>query len=103
MSLWKHGFNGEYYTIGLSKHEVAPMVSGNIADIFSLWMFHFLGFWFREYRQWWTNSLILKEDTPLLQERTFSPFTEASLMGWGALESHPQPLLCVIRKNQDSS
>ena len=90
-------------SIGLSEHEVAPMVSGNIADIFSLWMFHFLGLWFREYRQWWTNSLILKEDTPLLQERSFSPFTEASLMGWGALSSHPQPLVCGIRKSQDSS
>ena len=44
MSLWKHGFNGEYHTIGLSEHEGTPMVSGNTADIFSLWMSHFLGF-----------------------------------------------------------
>ena len=60
-------------------------------------------FWFRDHLQWWTNSLILKEDSPLLQERSFSPFTEASLMGWGALSSHPQPLVCGIRKSQDSS
>ena len=60
-------------------------------------------FWFRDHLQWWTNSLILKEDSPFLQEHSFSPFTEASLMGWGALSSHPQPLVCGIRKSQDSS
>ena len=64
MSLWKHGFNEKYFTIGLSEHEVTPMVSGNIADIFSLWISHFLGLWFRDHLQWWTNSLFLKEDTP---------------------------------------
>ena len=52
--------------------------------------------------QWWTNSSILKEDLPLLQEHSFSPFTEASLMGWGALWSHPQPLVCGIRKSHCS-
>ena len=69
------------------------MVSGNTADIFSLWIFHFLGLWFRDHLHWWTNSSILKEDSPLLQEHSFSPFTEAALMSWGAFLSHPQPLV----------
>ena len=71
MSLGKHGFNGEDYTIGLSAHEVIPMVSGNTADIFSLWISHFLGLWFKDQLHWWTNNSILKEDSPLLQEHSF--------------------------------
>ena len=47
------------------------MVSGNTADIFSLWISHFLGLWFRDHLHWWTNGSILKEDSPLLQEHSF--------------------------------
>ena len=76
----KHGFNGEDYTIGLSAQEVIPMVSGNTADIFSLWISHFLGLWFRDHFHWWTNTSILKENSALLwKELSLSPFTEASL------------------------
>ena len=45
-SLWKHGFNGEDYTIGRSAHEGTPMVFGNTAYILSFWLSHFLFLWF---------------------------------------------------------
>ena len=91
MSLGRHGFNGEDYTIGLSAHEVIPMVSGNTADISSLWISHFLGLWFRVHLHWSTNSSILKEDSPLLQEHSFLSM------------NHSQPLVCGIRKRQNFS
>ena len=81
MSLGRHGFNGEDYTIGLSAHEVIPMVSGNTADFSSLWISHFLGFWFRVHLHWWTNSSILKEDSPLLQEHSFSLHESSTAIG----------------------
>ena len=59
MSLWKHGFNGEDYTIGLSAQEVIPMVSGNTADIFSLWISHPIS--------WVFGSGIIFTGGPILQ------------------------------------
>ena len=99
----KHGFNGEDYTIGLSAQEVIPMVSGNTADSFSLWISHFLGLWFRDHLQWWTTSSILKEDSPLLQEHRFLSIHRSFPNGLGCFLSHPQPLVCGIRKSQDST
>ena len=66
MSLWKHGFNGEYYTIGLSEHGVTPMVSGNFADILSLELSH-LFLWFTRFSSSVVDqSFNLKKVSPLL-------------------------------------
>ena len=62
--------------------------SNGICKHCSLWISHFLGLWFRDHLHWWTNSSILKENSPLLwKEPSLSPFTEASLRVGGSLEA----------------
>ena len=60
-------------------------------------------FWFRDHLQWWTSSSILKEDSPLLQEHSFLSIHRSFPNGLGCFLSHPQPLVCGIRKSQDST
>ena len=77
------------------------MVSGNTADIlvsgYPTALVH------RDHLQWWTNRSICKEYTPLLQEHSLLPFTDAYLKGWGAHLRHPQPVVYGIRKSQGST
>ena len=60
-------------------------------------------FWFRNHLQWWTSSSILKEDSPLLQEHSFLSIHRSFPNGLGCFLSRPQPLVCGIRKSQDST
>ena len=53
LSSWKDSYNVESFSlilkeahVRLSAHEVTPMVSGNTADILSIWISHFLCLWF---------------------------------------------------------
>ena len=60
-------------------------------------------FWFRDHLQWWTSSSILKEYSPLLQEHSFLSIHRSFPNGLGCFLSRPQPLVCGIRKSQDST
>ena len=59
-------------------------------------------FWFRDHLQWWTSSSILKEYSPL-QEHSFLSIHRSFPNGLGCFLSRPQPLVCGIRKSQDST